>query len=129
MFQCLLDLRAELLTEVVLPQQVPPWLLPPPARGTMGNQPWDLPHTCTKAVTQGDQYLPQDKEFLLMDTVTRDITRAPGLDTDLGLVTGHMVVQETAVQVVLEVHILQVSILDIHKASTLHRVGMDLLPT
>lgn len=129
MFQCLLDLPAELLTEVDLPQQVPQWLLQPPARGITASQPWDLPHTCTKAGTRGGHSLLRDKEFLLTDTVTPDITRGLGLDTDPDLVTGHMEVQEIALQV--DLGVLQASTRDIHKASqaTLHRVGMDLLPT
>lgn len=128
MFQCLLDLPAELLTEVALPLQVPQWLLQPPARGIMVSRPWGPLLTCTKAVTRGDLCLLRVKEFLLTDTVTRDINKGLGPDMDPGLVTDHMGVRETAVLVGLGVLQVQASILDIHKASTHPRVGTDLLP-
>lgn len=127
MFQCRLDLQAELRTEVVLPLQVRQWQLQLQARGIMVSQPWGPLHICTKAATRGDPFLLLDKEFPLTDTVTRDIIKDRGQDTGRDPVTDRMGVPETAPRVVQAG--LRASIPVTHKDSTLHRVGMDLLRT
>ena len=122
MFQCRLDLPAELRTEVVLPLQVRQWLLQLPARGIMVSQPWAPLLTFTKAATRGDPLL---LDSILTDTVIQDI-KDPGQDTDQDLVTDHMGDPETAPQVV-QVG-LRASILATQEDSTLHKAGTDLLP-